>query len=106
MVSELETLGAPYNAWVLEDLAPRPLENLPQEILDDLETCQVSIFAVQAQRNELRTRTELHGVRGQREIRFARDARIAPATQRDRDTRKLRHITRRRKPRIEAANRQ
>ncbi len=46
---ELEKLGAPYRAWVLEDLAERPLKDLPQEILDDLETSQVSIFAVQAQ---------------------------------------------------------
>jgi len=45
---ELENVGAPFNVWVLEDLAPRPLKNLPQEIIDDLETSQVSIFAVQA----------------------------------------------------------
>ena len=34
---------------MLEDLAPRPLKDLPAEILQDLETSQVSIFAVQAQ---------------------------------------------------------
>ena len=39
---------------MLEELAPRPLTDLPREILDDLETSQVSIFAVQAQANELR----------------------------------------------------
>ena len=32
MVRELENLGAPYRAWVLEDLSPRPLIDLPQEI--------------------------------------------------------------------------
>src|SRR5271157_4245009 len=52
MVRELDVVGAPYHAWVLEDLAPRPLGNLPQEIVEDLETSQVSIFAVQAQANE------------------------------------------------------
>jgi len=33
IVSELQTLGAPYRAWVLEDLAERPLKDLPAEIL-------------------------------------------------------------------------
>ncbi len=50
IVHELDELGAPYRAWVLEDLAERPLKDLPAEILEDLETSQVSIFAVQAQR--------------------------------------------------------
>ncbi len=53
LVHELENLGAPYRAWILEELSPRPLGDLPREIIDDLETSQVSIFAVQAQANEL-----------------------------------------------------
>jgi leucyl aminopeptidase (aminopeptidase T) len=69
VVHELENVGAPYRAWVLEDLAPRPLVNLPQEILDDLETSQVSIFAVQAQANELRTRMQMTDVVNRRKIR-------------------------------------
>ena len=71
IVHELETLGAPYRAWVLEDLGPRPLKDLPREILDDLETCQVSIFAVQAQRNELRSRMQMTEVVNRRKIRHA-----------------------------------
>ncbi len=71
IVSELETLGAPYNVWVLEDLAPRPLLDLPREVLDDLETSQVSIFAVQAQRNELRSRMQITDVVNRRKIRHA-----------------------------------
>src|ERR1700722_13618264 len=43
LVRELETLGAPYHAWILEELAPRPLSDLPREIIDDLESSQVSI---------------------------------------------------------------
>jgi aminopeptidase len=69
IVHELEALGAPYRAWVLEDLAPRPLVNLPQDVLDDLETSQVSIFAVQAQANELRTRMQMTDVVNRRKIR-------------------------------------
>ncbi|MGA8734900.1 MAG: aminopeptidase [Terriglobales bacterium] len=71
MVRELEAVGAPYRAWVLEDLAPRPLGDLPQEILDDLETSQVSIFAVQAQTNELRSRMQMTDVVNRRKIRHA-----------------------------------
>ena len=37
IVSEVNQVGAAYTVWVLEDLAPRPLKNLPQEVLDDLE---------------------------------------------------------------------
>ena len=32
LVHELEAMGAPYRAWVLEELAPRPLTDLPREI--------------------------------------------------------------------------
>lgn len=71
LVRELEAVGAPYRTWVLEDLAPRPLVNLPQEISDDLETAQVSIFAVQAQANELRTRMQMTDVVNRRKIRHA-----------------------------------
>jgi aminopeptidase len=71
MVRELEAVGAPYRAWVLEDLAPRPLGDLPQEIIDDLETSQVSIFAVQAQANELHSRMQMTDVVNRRKIRHA-----------------------------------
>jgi len=68
---ELENLGAPYRAWVLEDLAPRPLAGFPQEIADDLETSRVSIFAVQAQTNELRSRMQMTDIVNRRKIRHA-----------------------------------
>jgi leucyl aminopeptidase (aminopeptidase T) len=71
MTHELETLGAPYRAWVLEDLAPRPLKDLPREILEDLETSQVSIFAVWAQKNELHSRMQMTDVVNRRKIRHA-----------------------------------
>ncbi|MHB8215200.1 MAG: aminopeptidase [Candidatus Sulfotelmatobacter sp.] len=71
IVSELESLGAPYNVWVLEDLAPRPLTDLPAEVVSDLETSQVSIFAVQAQTNELRSRMQMTDVVNRRKIRHA-----------------------------------
>src|SRR5208282_4648933 len=69
MVRELDAIGAPYHAWVLEDSAPRPLGDLPREIVEDLETSQVSIFAVQAQANELRSRMQMTDVVNRRKIR-------------------------------------
>jgi aminopeptidase len=71
LVHELEQVGAPYRVWVLEDVAPRPLTDLPQEIADDLETSQVSIFAVQAQLNELRSRMQMTDIVNRRKIRHA-----------------------------------
>ena len=68
---ELETMGAPYRSWVLEEVAERPLIGLPQSILDDLEKSQVSIFAVQAQKNELKSRMQMTEVVNRRKIRHA-----------------------------------
>jgi aminopeptidase len=62
LVQEIQQVGAPYRAWVLEDLAPRPLTDMPAEILEDLESSQVSIFAVQVQTNELRSRIQMTNV--------------------------------------------
>ncbi|MGC2182778.1 MAG: aminopeptidase [Terriglobales bacterium] len=71
LVRELEAVGAPYRAWILEELAPRPLTDLPREIVEDLESSQVSIFAVQAQANELRSRMQMTDVVNRRKIRHA-----------------------------------
>ena len=71
LVRELDQLGNPYQAWVLEDVAPRPLSDFPQAIADDLESSQVSIFAVQAQTNELKSRMQMTDVVNRRHIRHA-----------------------------------
>lgn|SRR5581483_11578560 len=71
IVRELEAVGSQYQAWILEDLALRPLTALPAEIVEDLETSQVSIFAVQAQTNELKSRMEMTDVVNRRKIRHA-----------------------------------
>jgi len=71
LVQEVEKLGARYQAWVLEELAPRPLSSLPREICDDLESSQVSIFAVQAQTNELESRMQMTDIVNRRRIRHA-----------------------------------
>ena len=71
IVRELEVVGCPYRAWILEEVVVRPLTELPAEILEDLESSQVSIFAVQAQTNELKSRMQMTDVVNRRRIRHA-----------------------------------
>ena len=44
---------------------------MPRAVLDDMETSQVSIFAVRAQANELRTRMQMTDVVNRRQMRHA-----------------------------------
>jgi aminopeptidase len=69
LAHELDAQGIVYNAWILEDLAPRPLADMPRAVLDDMESSQVSIFAVKAQANELRTRMQMTDVVNRRKMR-------------------------------------
>jgi len=71
IVHELEEVGAPYHAFVLEEITARPMSDMPQVILDDMETSDVSIYTVQAQMNELRTRMQLTDVVNRRKMRHA-----------------------------------
>lgn len=71
LVRELEDVGCRYQTWVLEDVAARPLTDLPLAIADDLELSQVSIFAVVAQTNELRSRMQMTDVVNRNKIRHA-----------------------------------
>jgi aminopeptidase len=71
LVAGLKEAGSPYRAFVLEDCAPRPLIDMPEEILADMELSQVSIFAVRAQRNELKTRMQMTDVVNRRKMRHA-----------------------------------
>ena len=49
-------------AFVLEEVAERPLSGMPKVVLGDMETSQVSIFAVQVQPDELRSRMQMTDV--------------------------------------------
>ena len=71
LVRELEEVGCRYQTWVLEDVATRPLTDLPLAIAEDLESSQVSIFAVQAQTNELKSRMQMTDMVNRRKIRHA-----------------------------------
>lgn len=71
LAHEITAVGSPYHAFLLEDLAARPLQAMPQPVLDDLETCQVSIFAAQAMQNELHSRMQMTEVVNRRKLRHA-----------------------------------
>lgn len=71
LVHEIEQVGARYRLFVLEDLAPRPLADLPAAIAADMEQSDVSIFAVHVQRNELRSRMAMTDIVNRRRMRHA-----------------------------------
>ena len=69
LVHEIEEVGAPYSAFILEDIAQRPLADLPKAIADDMEKSQVSLLAVHVQRNELGSRMQLTDIVNRRKMR-------------------------------------
>src|SRR5580704_12232445 len=78
LAAQLAGRGCQWNAFVLEDLAPRPVANMPAEVLADMETSQVSIFAVQVQPNELHSRMQMTDVVNRRRMRHAHMVNITP----------------------------
>ncbi len=78
MGHELDELGCAWNGFVLEQIASRPLAGMPQAILDDMESSQVSIFAVTVEPNELRSRMQMTDVVNRRHMRHAHMVNITP----------------------------
>lgn len=69
LAHELDELEIRFNVWVLEDLSPRPLINMPAAVLEDMESSAVSIFAVKAQQHELRSRMQMTDIVNRRKMR-------------------------------------
>jgi leucyl aminopeptidase (aminopeptidase T) len=69
LASQLRDSGCSFSTFVLEEIASRPLTDMPQLILDDMESSQVSIFAVQAQPHELKTRMQMCEVVNRKQLR-------------------------------------
>ncbi len=78
LAAQLAARGCQWNAYVLEDLAPRPLGDMPAAVLEDMETSQVSIFAVLVQANELRSRMQMTDAVNRRHMRHAHMVNITP----------------------------
>jgi leucyl aminopeptidase (aminopeptidase T) len=75
---QLETVRCLWNGFVLEEFAARPLAGMPAEVLADMETSQISIFAVQVQQNELLSRRQMTDVVNRRRMRHAHMVNITP----------------------------
>jgi len=71
IAQQLARVGCGFKAFLLEDLAPRPLAGLPREIAEDMESSDVSIFAVRVQANELKSRMEMTAIVNRRRMRHA-----------------------------------
>jgi aminopeptidase len=71
LVREIESVGALYNGFVLEELATRPLTVLPPEVAADMGSSDVSIFAVQVQPGELKSRMQMTDIVNRRRMRHA-----------------------------------
>ena len=72
VAAELEALGCTWNGFV------RPLAGMPEPVLEDMESSQVSIFAVEVQANELRSRMQMTDVVNRRRMRHAHMVNITP----------------------------
>ncbi len=78
IATELENLGCSWHGYVLEEVAPRPLAGMPVEVLEDMESSEVSIFAVEVQPNELSSRMQMTDVVNRRRMRHAHMVNITP----------------------------
>ena len=71
LLHEVRAAGAACNAFLLEDFGVRPHTDMPEAVLKDLATSQVSIYAAVGQPGELRTRMQMTAVVNERKIRHA-----------------------------------
>src|SRR6266404_4016536 len=67
--AEVEEIRSEHAVFLLENYVDRPARNMPQNILDDLATSQVSIFAAQSQPGELAMRRDMTAVVDEHHIR-------------------------------------
>jgi aminopeptidase len=78
LAAELTAKGCRWDGFILEELAPRPLVDMPDAVLQDMETSDISIFAVVVQRNELHSRMQMTSVVNRRRMRHAHMVNITP----------------------------
>ncbi len=69
LINEVKMVGSEHSLFVLEDFTPRPILDMPEEILNDLAKSQVSIFAAAAHTGELKSRIQMTTVVNKHKIR-------------------------------------
>jgi len=67
--AEIKKVGSQSVFFILENLTPRPMVNMPQQVLNELETAQVSIFCARAKTGELGSRMQMSDVVNRKRIR-------------------------------------
>jgi len=82
LAEALESSGAPFTGFLLEDLAPRPLRAAPAAVLDALEQADVGILCAQPQEGELAARRQIVETVERRRIRYAHMIGVTPAIMR------------------------
>jgi aminopeptidase len=76
IAAELERTGCRWNSFILEAEGSRPLTSMPVSVLQDMETSDASIFAVETQLHELNSRMQMTDVVNRRRMRHANMAGI------------------------------
>ncbi len=71
LAHELEARGYRGNAFLVENYAERPLTQMPKPFLEDMESSDVSFFALLVQRNELHSRIQMTDVVNRRHMKHA-----------------------------------
>jgi len=79
LADALSQAGARWTGDLIEDLAPRPLAEVPRAIVDALETADAGILCVQPLEGELRARMSIVAVVERRQIRYAHMVGVTPA---------------------------
>jgi aminopeptidase len=79
LADALDARGAVCLGYLLEELARRPLDHAPREVLDGLEGADAGILCVQPQVGELTARREIVSLVERRQIRYAHMVGVTPA---------------------------
>lgn len=76
--NEVDEVGSKSSYFVLEEYGVRPFTDMPADILNRLETSDVSIYAASAEPGELRIRMQMVEVINRKKIRHAHMVNITP----------------------------
>ncbi|MFN0150540.1 MAG: aminopeptidase [bacterium] len=83
LADQFVTAGGVLEAFVLEDVAERPLTDLPDSVAAALETADVSCFAASAQSGELAARIAMTKIVNRRGIRHGHMVNVTPRIMRE-----------------------
>lgn len=78
LYSEIERVGAPCAVFVLEDLARRPLVEMPPVVLEQVAQSEVAIACLHPQEGEIASRRQLIDLVEARKMRYAHMVWITP----------------------------